>query len=133
MPQGSVLGVFLFNAIIDNFETASNNLVPYPVVGGGPAVQAPPPRHERDLDKRPKPEYGQPGLKTWKSLFLSVLKYVDDNILHEKLFMDGAVTDEDGKKKVRAVRSQNLFRRIMRIAELMGMKGNTEKTKLLCI
>ena len=62
-----------------------------------------------------------------------MLKYVDDNILHEKLCLDGLVIDENGRKRARAVRSQNLFRQIVRLAELMGMKVNSSKTRVLCI
>ena len=79
------------------------------------------------------PEYDRPGFKAWESLVLAVLKYVDDNIIHEKLCMDGLVIDENGEKRARAIRTQNLFRQITRIAELMGMKVNTDKTMVLCV
>ena len=58
---------------------------------------------------------------------------MDDNIIHEKLCLDGLVIDENGRKRGMATRSQNLFRQITRIAELLGMKVNTDKTKVLCI
>ena len=49
--------------------------------------------------------------------------------------MDGIVTviDENGEKRVRAVRSQNLLRQITRIAQMLGMKVNSDKTMVLCI
>ena len=109
VPQGSILGVFLFNATIDNFETASDDIIQYPVIGGGTVPPASPPGHDRALNERPEPEYDRPGFRAWESLLLGVLKYVDDNILHEKLFFDGAVIGENGEKRVRAARSQNLF------------------------
>ena len=64
---------------------------------------------------------------------MSDLKYVDDNIIHEKVCMDGLVIDKNGEKKARATRSQNLFRQITRIAESLGMKVNSDKTMVLCI
>ena len=47
--------------------------------------------------------------------------------------MDGLVIDKNGKKIARATRSQNLFRQITRIAELLGMRVNSDKTMVLCI
>ena len=35
VPQGSILGVFLFNATIDTLKAASRDIVQYEVVGGG--------------------------------------------------------------------------------------------------
>ena len=53
---------------------------------------------------------------------------MDDNIIHEKYCIDIHVIDEAGKKTVLAVRSQNLFRQIVQIAE-----GNSAKTVVLVI
>ena len=133
VPQGSILGVFLFNATIDTFEAASRDIVNYPVIGGGDLEPAPPHRHDRSLDLPVRAEYDRPGFRAWESTLLSVLKYVDDNILHEKLCMDGLVIDENGEKCARATRSQNLFKQITRIAQMLGMKVNADKTMLLCI
>ena len=133
VPQGSILGVFLFNATIDSFEAASRDIVNYPVIGGGNAATAPPHNHDRSLDTRVEKEYDRPGFKAWEGFLLSVLKYVDDNIIHEKLCMDGLVIDQNGEKLARATRSQNLFRQITRIAEMLGMKVNADKTMVLCI
>ena len=133
VPQGSILGVFLFNATIDNFETASKDIVDCPIIGGGQALLAPPPPHDRTLNEQIVREYDRAGFKAWESLLLSVLKYVDDNIIHEKLCMDSYVINHNGEKRARATRLQNLFRQITRIAELMGMKVNTDKTKVLCV
>ena len=133
VPQGSILGVFLFNVTIDNFETASSDVGRRPVIGGDGRPEAPPHQHERDLDVPVETPYDRHGFKAWESTLLAVLKYVDDNIIHEKLFMDGLVIDENGEKRALAARSQNLFRRITRVAELLGMKVNSDKTQLLCI
>ena len=110
VPQGSILGVFLFNATIDAFEAASKDVQSYPIIGGGEAVLGGPPRHDRTLNCPTDQVYDRPGFKAWESVLLSVLKYVDDNIIHEKLCMDGLVIDENGEKNSRATRSQNLFR-----------------------
>ena len=133
VPQGSILGVFLFNATIDSFEAASKDIVRYPVIGGSGEAEGPPPAHDRSLNVQHEQEYDRPGFKAWESFLLSVLKYVDDNVIHEKLCMDGLVIDWNGEKRARATRTQNLFRQIIRIAEMMGMKVNTEKTMVLCI
>ena len=89
--------------------------------------------HDRAMDDPVPKEYDRPGFKAWKSVLLSVFKYVDDNIIHEKLFMDGHVIDENGMKRAQAVRSTNLFRQITLLAESMGMKVNASKTMVLCI
>ena len=134
VPQGSILGVFLFNATIDTFEAGSPDVRPYPVVGGTRGgIVAPPESVNPDLDLPVEPEYDRPGFSPWERTLLSVLKYVDDNILFEKICMDALVIDENGRKRARAVRSQNLFRHIVRIAESKGMRVNAAKTLLLCI
>ena len=134
VPQGSILGVFLFNITIDNFEAGSRDVEAYETIGGG-AGAAPTPYtpHDRALDDPVPREYDRPGFKAWESVLLTVLKYVDDNIIHEKLFMDGHVIDENGRKRAMAVRSSNLFRQITLIAESMGMRVNSSKTKVLCV
>ena len=133
VPQGSILGVFLFNATIDAFEAASKDVVECPVIGGRGAAVGPPPPHDRGLNRQAEPVYDRPGFKAWETFLLTVLKYVDDNIIHEKLFMDGLVIDANGEKRAQAIRSQNLFRQITRVAELFGMKVNSAKTMMLCI
>ena len=133
VPQGSILGVFLFNATIDTFEAASRDVVLYEVFGGSGGPQTGVPNHEPSLDTRPDPPYDRPGFKAWEEWLLSVLKYVDDNLIHEKISLDGLVIDENGCKKARAVRTQNLFRQISRVAREMGMAVNSAKTLLMCI
>ena len=131
VPQGSILGVFLFNATIDSFEAASTDVVPYGSVSGSEPTNFPP--HDPALDHPIVKPYNRPGFKAWVDSLLEVLKYVDDNIIQEKICLDGLVIDEDGKKVGHAVRSQNLFQQIVRIAEQMGMKVNSLKTVLMCI
>ena len=134
VPQGSILGVFLFNCTIDAFEAGANDVVEYPIIRGvGGAAPAPYVPHDRGLNERVPREYDRPGFKAWEKIAISVLKYIDDNILHEKICMDGLVIDELGRKRARAIRTQNLFKQIVLIAEAMGMKVNAAKTMLLCI
>ena len=134
VPQGSILGVFLFNITIDCFEAGSGDVKQYPIIGGGNGgAVAPPEPVDRSLNTRVPPVYDRPGFKPWENTLLSVLKYVDDNILFEKLCMDGLVIDEHGRKRARATRTQNLFRHILRVAESKGMRVNSAKTLLLCI
>ena len=133
VPQGSILGVFLFNSTIDTFEAGSNDVVKYETIGGNLNTAPIVPPHNRSLNDRVIAEYDRPGFKAWEAIKLSVLKYIDDNILFEKLCMDGLVIDEDGRKVANAIRTQNLFKQIVRIAESMGMKVNASKTMMLCI
>ena len=132
VPQGSILGVFLFNVTIDCFEAASRDVVKYNTIGGT-SIPGEVPTHDPSSDMPVQKPYDRPGFKAWEEWLLSVLKYVDDNIIVEKLSMDGLVIDEQGMKLARAVRSQNLFRRICKVAEDMGMRVNAAKTLLMCI
>ena len=134
VPQGSILGVFLFNVTIDSFEAGSREVTQYDVIGGGEGAEPDPYEpHDRRLDEPTQQVYDRPGFKAWQSALLAVLKYVDDNVIHEKLFMDGAVIDEEGRKRVCAVRSGNLFRQITLIAESLGMRVNSSKTMVLTV
>ena len=134
VPQGSILGVFLFNATIDCFEADSRDVVTIGTIGGAsgrPTGNIP--RHDRSLNRRVPLPYDRPGFKPWIQELLHVLKYVDDNIIHEKFCFDGLIIDENGNKVARPFRTENLFRQIARIAMLMGMKVNSAKTLLMCI
>ena len=134
VPQGSLLGVLLFNMTIDNFEAFSRDVVPYgprPVDVLGPVDPAAfppdapvlPPAIERD-HKHKAP---------FNESYLIVLKYVDDNIIVERLNYDKLRTDGYGCRVYHATRSQNLFREIVVRAEFCGMKVNGAKTNLMLI
>ena len=135
VPQGSILGVFLFNATTDSFEAGSKDVDRYMVIGGRqdrqPDLDLD--EYDRSLDNKPAPAYNRPGFRAWHHKPLVVLKYVDDNIILEKVFFDGSVIDENGQKVLRALWSENLFNRITFIAESNGMRMNDSKTVLLCI
>ena len=64
---------------------------------------------------------------------LQVLKYVDDNIINEKLNFDSVPTDQHFCRTKRAVRTENLVALIVHQATSLGMVINTLKTHCLCI
>ena len=63
------------------------------------------------------------------------LKYVDDNLSLEKIFMKNADRDPTNPKLKfkHAIASQNKFRWVIRRAEERGMKVNSSKTSMICI
>ena len=125
-----ILGVFLYKITIDSFK-ASKDVIKYRSIGGNNNSAYPP--HDSALDVPVDRPYNRPGFRAWLEVPLEVIKYVDDNLILEKLCLDGRAIDADGKKIAQAVRTQNLFRQITRIAHLKGMKVNSLKTMLLCI
>ena len=192
VPQGSILGVLLFNITTDNLEdeqhaigydqtTAykagdsgrqgselspnrsppitnpswdsstpagpSQNFEPgiTPFRSGGNAFvfldQARNVRRALDLDpdltmlrdKTLPPEPNPSTSAIWTPRPTEKHKYIDDGILDTKLNMETVDTDQDGTRTKHAVCAQNMFRRTIRNAELIGMKENTQKTNLLCI
>ena len=132
VPQGSLLGVFLFNCAIDNFEAFSNDVTPYnpddqfdlhlPPIN--PPAPEPVPNESNSRDYR--------HLAPWMHELLQVLKYVDD-VINEKLNFHNVPTDPYSFRTKRAIRTQNLFQMIVHFAESQGMKVNAAKTKSLCI
>ena len=61
--------------------------MPSCIVGpaGGPGAVS---EHEASLDLPVKQPYDRPGFKALEKLLLTVLKYVDDNLIIEKLCFD---------------------------------------------
>ena len=131
VPQGSILGVFLFNCAIDMFEAHSTDVEPYGPVPE-PSPNPPPPVQIIEVPAEPT-ERDYRHLPLWQRALIQVLKYVDDNILHEKLNFDTVPTDGYGFRVKLAARTQNLFREIVRWATSCGMKVNTDKTFCLLI
>ena len=72
----------------------------------------------------------------WKPRAAENNKYVDDGIIDSKLDMENVITTMISGRPTRskhAIASQNMFRRIVRNAELIGMKVNASKTNQICI
>ena len=93
-PQGSLLSVSLFNAYIDDFEAFSGDVVSYAPPGIGENLTRPAPDPPPDHPVPPKPEgrdyhHLSPGVTE----LIQVLKYINDNILHEKLNFDTVPTN----------------------------------------
>ena len=132
-PQGSLLGVSLFNSYIDNFEAFSPDIVDYnPTTDYQLTMEAPgrPPDHPVPPDPGGR-DYRH--LPPWAEELLQVLKYIDDNIINEKVNFDTVPTDPGDIRNKWAVRTENLFRRIVHQAKSLGMIVNRKKTNMLCI
>ena len=131
VPQGSRLGVLLFNATIDSFEAFSDDVTDYGRAGLPPEQLGPP---ASDLPISPTSSArNYRHMPPFRVEPMQVLKYVDDNILHEKLNFENVPTDGYGFKNLHAKRTQNLFWRIVAEAEACGMKVNADKTQTMCI
>lgn len=131
VPQGSILGVFLFNCSIDSFESSSSDVREYggstgvdTVVDGGP--------HPHPVPDEPvDPDYRH--LPPFLRIPLEIYKYVDDNVILEKLNFDTVVSDGRFVRNKWAVRTENLFKKVVHQAMEQGMKINCSKTKALLI
>ena len=137
-PQGSLLGGILFNATIDSFESPSPDIETYKLNGGlehGSIRESAEPRGAPVLIPVPHEPHNPNTSAAWRRKLIQVIKYIDDNILHEKINFE----NHDGRPcraRLRfklAARTQNLFRLIVAEAEAIGMAVNSLKTKLLCI
>ena len=138
-PQGSILGVYLFNVTTDDLEEdfeAFDKIVVEKANSERQQVQILPnvmnvPSHLT------LPETEQAvGTQNLTSKPTKTYKYVDDNITSEKMNLGGTAsfTNENGTFKLRrAIPSQNAFRSIVRNAGIKGMQVNSAKTNLLCI
>ena len=134
VPQGSLLGVFLFNCTIDTFEAFSKDIQPYGPVPVDPLSEAEAGTIPPDL---PTPPLTAPRdykhLPPFAQALLKVQKYVDDNILVERINFDSVQTDGYTCRTVEAIRTQNLFRQIIARAEICGMFVNASKTQSMLI
>ena len=71
-------------------------------------------------------EPNPPTSAVWKPRPTSEFKYVDDSTLCTRINTEN-VDVLDGKKTKHAVQTENVFRRVVRNAEEIGMKINEEK------
>ena len=135
VPQGSILGVFLFNVSIDAFETASCDIKEYHCASSEPPLHRNASYVIGDSQLPADYEFAADNRKItpWVSKLIQALKYVDDNILNEKLNFQTAVDLGRNRKLKHAVRTQNAFRRIVKEAISRGMKVNAAKTNLMVV
>ena len=134
VPQGSLLGVFLFNITIDNFEAFSTDVETYgpqPVDILSPIEQAACPPDAPVIALITTRDYKH--LPIFREAPLLVQKYVDDNIIVERLNYDKISTDGRFVRLYHATRSQNIFNRIVTRAICCGMKVNASKTNCLLV
>ena len=134
VPQGSLLGVFLFNCTIDTFEAFSGHVRQY-----GTQPQEPLSLEELhlvppDIDVTPAGNLrDHKHLPPFRHCPLTVQKYLDDNIIVELINFDTIATDGYTFRTIQAVRSQNVFQQIVARALICGMKVNATKTSSLLI
>ena len=134
VPQGSRLGVFLFNCTIDNFEAFSEDVATYgplpnEILSETELDAIPPdlpiPTYDNSRNYKHLPPFGE--------LPLYVQKYVDDNIIMERINFDQIPTDGYTFRIFEAIRTQNLFRQIVARALACGMQVNASKTQCMLI
>ena len=132
-PQGSILGVFLFNITTDDLEDPFVEFEHQQFQG----------RFEVLANARNVPQHllvppheEAVGTQSLKKKPTVVYKYVDDNIISEKLNFgqtDAVLIGYAMIKERLAVSSQNAFRTIVRNAVDKGMMVNSSKTNVICI
>ena len=129
VPQGSLLGVFLFNCSIHSFEATSDDVRRYLGGTGASTVASEPEMGTPVPDEPSLPDYRH--LPLFMRLPLELYKYVDDNVILENF--DYVPTDGRFVRTKRAIRTENLFIKIVHQAVAQGMKVNAAKTKALLI
>ena len=132
VPQGSILGGdFLFNCSINSFKTQASDVrnnhggTGVNTSVSGSTAPAPVPAEQN------KPNYRH--LPLFLRIPIEVYKYVDDNVLMEKLNFDTVPTDGRFIRNKWAIRTQNPFRSIVFQVVAQGVKINSSKSKALFI
>ena len=124
VPQGSLLGVHLFNTAIDSFEEGVRNVINY---SGDPDLDTeaenPPVDGARDYLHLPQ----------WRNWLIQLIKYVDDNIINETINFEDVQTDVHGFRTKKAEGTETLVEHIVQNAEDAGMVINPTKTQMMCI
>ena len=142
-PQGSILGVFLFNVTTEDleegfekFERARLSIADPPVSPDPEFVIMP---NVVNVPRRliMPPLETRVGTQVLVQKPVTIRKYVDDNVSCEKLnFGNVLVTLNDRGERVKirqAISSQNAFISITSNAIAKGMLVNEDKTNLLCV
>lgn len=108
VPQGSLLGVFLFNCAIDCFEEESEDIEDYQEGADNT-------RQPAGEDLSMTRDYLH--LPQWQAQLLQVLKYVDGNVINEVVNFEDIHTDIHGYRTKRAIRTEALFKMVVAWAE----------------
>ena len=133
VPQGSLLGVFLFNILIDAFEAFHPDVEDYGNTGEDILAPDPETLPQNAPHIPPMTARDHKHMALFREELLRVAKYVDDNIICEKINYDKIPTDGYSFRDFHSTRLQNLFRYIVCRAEHCGMRVNAAKTHAMVV